>query len=97
MALALLIAVVVPSTLGSIYDWGPWGFGWMMWFMPVFMIAFWGLVIWAVVALVQGVSLPRSPGVSPSQEGSALEILKRRYARGEISKEEYEDKKRDLI
>jgi len=67
-----------------------------MWFMPVFMIVFWGLVIWAVVALVQGISRSRSAG-GASREDSALEILKRRYARGEIGKEEYEEKKRDLL
>jgi len=99
----LLIVAVVPAVLGSIYGWGDgypwmmgWGFGWM-WFMPVFMIAFWGLVIWAVVVLVQGLSRNDSSGGGSSREDSALEILKRRYARGEISKEEYEEKKSSLV
>ncbi len=62
VALGLLIAV--PQIRGGISGWqgGDWGmmgpgmmggFGWG-WFMPVFMILFWGLVIWAVVALVRG-------------------------------------------
>lgn len=101
---ALVIAMVVPAVLGSVYGWGDgypsmmgWGFGWMMWFMPMFMIAFWGLVIWAVVAVVQGVSRASGSGPTASREEPALEILKRRYARGEISREEYEEKKRDLV
>ncbi len=69
-------------------------FGWG-WFMPIFMILFWGLVIWGIVALVRGVSQSGSP-TSSSQSDSALEILKKRYARGEINKEEYEARKKDL-
>lgn len=64
--------------------------------MPVFMILFWGLIIWGIVALTRGVAWPGSTE-SSRQAGSALEVLKRRYARGEISKEEYEEKKKDLI
>ncbi|OGO23285.1 MAG: hypothetical protein A2144_12090 [Chloroflexi bacterium RBG_16_50_9] len=71
------------------------GFG-GFWLMPIIMIVFWGLVIWGIVALVRGVSLP-SNGGSSNQTDSALEILKRRYARGEITREEYEEKKKDLV
>ncbi|MBI4180847.1 MAG: SHOCT domain-containing protein [Chloroflexi bacterium] len=69
-------------------------FGWG-WFMPIFMILFWGLVIWGIVALVRGLS--QSGGADSSNRAdSALEILKKRYARGEINKEEYEVRKKDL-
>jgi putative membrane protein len=60
---------------------------------PIFMFLFWALVIAGVVLLVRYLArLGRARG----QEDSALEILKRRYARGEINKEEFEDKRRDL-
>ena len=75
--------------------WMMWGGGWW-WFMPVFMVLFWGLVIWGVVALVQGLSRSEGSGKESDQQDSALEILNRRYASGEIGKEEYEEKKRDL-
>ena len=104
----LTLVFVLPALLAWAFGWGGnqpaggWGMGpWMMWgggwwFMPIFMILFWGLIVWGVVALVQGISRSSdSIGVSSRQE-SALEILKRRYARGEISKEEYQEKKGDL-
>jgi putative membrane protein len=97
------ILIVLPLVFGLISGWqgyGGWGmmggFGWM-WFMPIFFILFWGLVIWGIVALVRGLSEPRSSDSTPSTADSALEVLKRRYARGEINKEEYEEKKKDLI
>ena len=99
VALALLIAV--PLIWGGLSGWhgGGWemmgGFGWW-WFMPIFMILFWGLIIWAVVALARGTSQPSGSDSSSNRPESALEVLKRRYARGEINKEEYEEKKRDL-
>lgn len=63
--------------------------------MGIFWIVILGLIIWAVVTAVRGAG-GRNGSVSASQSESALEILKRRYARGEINKAEYEEKKKDL-
>ncbi|MBI4294999.1 MAG: SHOCT domain-containing protein [Chloroflexi bacterium] len=65
--------------------------------MGLGMVIFWGLIIWLVVTLVQGGTSSSRYDSGPSHPDSALEMLKKRYARGEISKEEYEDKKKDLV
>ena len=67
--------------------WGAWGIG-----MMLIMLAFWGVVI---VGLVLGIRWLVSQG-KESRSDSALEILRQRYARGEINKDEFEAKKRDL-
>ena len=102
------ILIIVPLIIGLVGGWQGYGYGYGMmgsgmmggygwgWFMPIIMIVFWGLVIWGIVALVRGVSSPGNTGSYTSAE-SALEILKRRYARGEITKQEYEERKKDLI
>jgi putative membrane protein len=100
LAILIVISLLWGSTLGwQGRGWGMMGPGMMGgfgfgWFMPVLMILFWGLVIWGVVALVRGLSGPRH--CDSTAADSALEILKRRYARGEVSKKEYEEKKREL-
>lgn len=55
---------------------------------------FWVVAIFIIIALVWSYIGKRkdTEGSGPS----ALDILKRRYARGEISKEEFEEKKKDL-
>lgn len=67
------------------------------WFMMVFMAIFWGFVIGAIILV--GRSLTRSDQTDPAlgNRKSAIEILKRRYAAGDISREEYEVKKCGLI
>jgi len=61
--------------------------------MMLMMLLFWGLVI---VGLVAGIRWLLGQGKRPASD-SALEILRQRYARGEINKEEFEAKKRDLV
>lgn len=71
---------------------GGWG-GWMGWLGPVLMVAFWALIIVGGVFFIR--SLVRL-GQGREREDSALEVLKRRYAPGEINKEEYEAHRQDL-
>jgi putative membrane protein len=71
---------------------GGFGFGWLM---PAGIIVFWGLIIWGVVALVR-FSISTAGNCTSPRTGLAIEVLKTRYAHGEISKQEYEEKKRDL-
>ena len=57
-------------------------------------LIFWILILAGLVLLIK--YLWEGAGTRGSHE-SALEVLKKRYARGEISKEEFEEKKKDLI
>ena len=67
--------------------WGAWGFG-----MMLMMLVFWGLII---AGLVLGIRWLVTQG-RDSRSDAALDILRQRYAHGEIDKEEFEAKKRDL-
>lgn len=77
------------------------GLGAML-FGGLMMLGFWVLVIVGVIWLV--VMLTRGGSFSASQTNTAssltgptsLDILKARYAKGEITKEQYEEMKRDL-
>ena len=74
-----------------------WHYGWPGGGYWMFGIVFWALGIAAVVILI--LSLVRRTGLHRSWTGGepdALEIAKRRYARGEISKEQFEQIKKDL-
>lgn len=55
----------------------------------LFMILFWGLIIYGAVMLFR-------KGVGSDEKNKALEILKERYAKGEITKEQFESMKKDL-
>ena len=74
---------------------GGWGFGI---FGMVFMLVFWVLIIAGIVLVVRWLVEQGRPGSASVSGGeSALDILKKRYARGEIGKEEFERMKQDLV
>jgi putative membrane protein len=71
------------------------GWGWWMVFGWLWMVVFWGLIIWAVYAVI--IRLERMP---PDQklrgEDTALAVLERRNARGELTSEQFEEMRRRL-
>ncbi len=102
---ALLIAVpatasmtmpAVAQTYGDHPYMGAWGWGGMI-FGPIMMIVFIAVAVVVVVLLVRwlggsghGGALHGPPGKTP------LDILKERFAKGEIDKEEFEERRRVL-
>ena len=69
----------------------PWMFGggWMI----IIWIVIIGLIVWGVVALTRR----GGSGPSAGEKRSPLDITKERYAKGEISKEEFERIRKDLM
>jgi putative membrane protein len=85
--------VVYPTwSKAMMYGWwdgysGPW-YG--MIFGPIMMIAFIVLTVLVVAWLLRALGLGWQP---PRSEKSALDILKDRFARGEINQSEYEERR----
>lgn len=77
-----------PDTMSSMMGYGfgfaPFGF--------ILMLLWWGLIIAGIVALVKWLS--RNSGAAGDK--SPLDIIKERYAKGEINKQEFEERKKDL-
>lgn len=67
------------------HGWGM-GWGWILGFLILL------LLIWLVVKLAG-----RNGRSAGSAEKSAMDILKERYARGEINEEEYNKRKKDIM
>lgn len=72
------------------------GWGWWMLFGTILMVGFWFVIIWAVAKLGQGSTGTLPPQPPRVEEPTALQILKRRYASGDLSDEEFEAKKQRL-
>jgi putative membrane protein len=62
----------------------------MFGFGSIFMILFWIFLVYLIVVVL------RRGGLSVNNENHAMDILKERYAKGEITKEQFESMKKDL-
>lgn len=67
------------------YSWGM-GFGWLLGIIIL------GICIWLFTKMIN-----QANKTNPFEHKSALDILKERYARGEISKEELKEKRRHVL
>jgi putative membrane protein len=77
-----------PGTMGN------WGMGW---FGGIFMIVFWILILVGLVFVIRWLIHTTGKKEGGGPRGSrAMEILKERYARGEIDKTQFDAMKRDL-
>ena len=67
----------------------------MMWGMPGMML--FGAILWLAILVVVGLGIWwLARRLRPGGHDAALEVLRGRYARGEISREEFEARRRDL-
>jgi putative membrane protein len=71
------------------YGYGP--IGMIVWF--VILIAIVALVVW----LVRSFTGPGMHHLAPPRRSGGLDVLEERYARGEINRDEYLQKKKDIL
>jgi len=66
------------------------GFGWIIWLVII------GVAIWAIIRLTNNTTQSTGSRTSNSKQDTPVDILKKRYARGEISEEEFEEMRNKL-
>lgn len=104
---AALIAGAIWFLSGQHYQFGYGGGRWSMpypammggGYMGISMILFWVVIIAAIVLVVAGAlsgGASSTRDEAPPAPPSAMDILKRRYASGEIDKTQYETMKKDI-
>ena len=84
---AVIIGIFLIGTLGM-GGYGMMGFGIGSGF--IFMLLFWGVIIWIIVTLVN------ASQSSKQESEDSLTILKRRYSSGAITKKQYQEMRKEL-
>lgn len=77
---------------GGYSGYGMMGWGWTL-FGWIFMVLFWAAIILLIIWLYKQI---RGPAVGPPAGETALDVLKKRYAAGEITKEQYGEMRKEL-
>ena len=99
--IALSVWFLYDHNMGIWPGHGRWGMGHhsiMGGGMGIIMIIFWTLIIGAFILLVSGaINGIRGAKQHKDEAPASIEILRQRYARGEIDRDEFEEKRRDLI
>lgn len=101
---AVLLSLILPvssfAQSGENWSmWGHYGWGWGgMLFGSLMMIVFWGGIVLLTVLLVRAFGGNGGQTISQQMPSSVapLDILKERFAKGEIDKKEYEERKKTL-
>jgi putative membrane protein len=101
---AALLPVLMPAVAlaqqpqGQYYGHHMWNGGWGGWFLgPIMMIVFIALVVAVIVLLIRWLGGSGHAGTMHSPPGKTpLDILKERFARGEIDEEEFKERRRVL-
>jgi len=70
-----------------------WGFGGGMWFLT---ILFWVVVIGGIIFIAKGFVSSGKNNLTPPPDDSAITILEKRYARGEIDDATFKRMKKEL-
>ena len=72
------------------------GMGWWMVFGGIWTLLFWGAIIGLAIWGISRLTERRGSGPSTGERRDPLDIAKERYAKGELSREEFEQIKNDL-
>ena len=84
--------------MGNYGEWSQYGMGFG--FHWIFFLAFWGLLIWGAISLARVAGRTSTSAAQPLAAVAvnipALNILAERYARGELTREEFTRMKKDL-